>query len=222
MNGNIDKFVKENLSRENADPSSLLQSLFTPLITSISADSSYNQAHSSSKSSGNENPEAFLQNIFQELTSVLEQEQQEVENNILYIQHRAALLDTDISKNLDQFIKRLEAIEKSSSSLQAEFIKSSGSAVKIGERLTLAEHERNRLSSAINLMTYIKYFEEYGSKLADGELNQILSKSIDQVRLIFPESVRNEDIGVLAEVLSCHHSIFLSITLKPITPTDIT
>lgn len=154
-----------------------------------------------------ESSEKYLQRTLHDITQTISGIVDDIEDNIAIIQRRASLADSSLINDLDRHVSKLNKIEALTSNVQAEFVKSSENGVKVGERLTIADRERNRLNSAIDLMNYIEHFE-YVGKNSSQELDTILSKSIDLVREYFPESIRSYDIGKLAEVQYILLSLF--------------
>lgn len=98
---------------------------------------------------------------------------------------------------LENHLSSLDTIRLGVNNIEHDFKVASEEAVKIGERLVIAEKERKIVDNAIELMKHVRYFETC-SKEDFQNLNTLNS---EQLRKLLPHSIRTLEWGEISQTL---------------------
>lgn len=212
------KILRSKLILTNYDPSLYLEEYFN-VLASISSDSLINT--SSSNIPASQSPEIYLRDIFHQLTTDVSEIVNDLDKSIHNVQKETSQADNILIKELENHSKKLISIQNAVESIQNNFEKASSNAMRIGERLTIADDERNRLEIAIEIMLYTNYFEELGSSKKIS-LDQISSSSIVQIREFLPPSLKYKDISHVSKVLHDLKRILYDINSEEVQNAQVT
>jgi hypothetical protein len=95
-------------------------------------------------------------------------------------------------------IDKLSQIEKDVDAVLAKFDEASGGAIRLGERLTTTELEREKIEFAAELMSYIQHFQNIEPKSFLGQLQTCRHEKELKSRL--PIELRRKDWGDISKV----------------------
>lgn len=147
--------------------------------------------------------ELHLKNLFHDILQGLHEVSNEIEKEKITFKKKSETSQIQLMKDLEVQKTELESVQGDVKNLLNEFHKSSEVAMKIGDKLSKADHEKNRIESSALLLTYIEYFEEtFSKKEKQEELSKILSLSVEQLRNLLPIALRGKDWGYISKVLS--------------------
>lgn len=124
----------------------------------------------------------------------------EIETELEESQRVAQETESGIYQRLDLQINKLNHIEKDVESVLTKFDEASGGALRLGERLTTTELERERIEFAGELMLYIQHFQNIEPKSFLGQLQNCRHDIELKSRL--PIELRRKDWGEISRVNS--------------------
>lgn len=196
--------LRQQLAKTKYDKSFLLESRLNGALSSVNV---LNGDNNNQKSS-----EKNLLDIFEKLVYDISAVAFEIEGELNLFQEQASIANNLLLNDLGHHSKKLVDIEKSVNEVAANFQKASEGAVNIGDRLTVAHNEKHRIESAIDLMSYVEYFESIESS----ELEHISTISASAIKKLLPEKLKDENWGIISQVLHDLRKILIDINSEEV------
>lgn len=199
--------IKSQLLRANYETGPLLDIYLASIAAGTSKSSQSGIRNSNSggslanitSGSTEEHLDALLSSLILHLLKL----SQEVDVELTSLQETAAEVDNTLLEELDTHALKLSDIESSVKKINENFLRASNGAMKIGERLSVADNEKQRICTAIKLVEYIEFFEEKSSIKTTADIEKLLSMSAAQIRECLPPGLKAMDWGVISQV--CVH-----------------
>lgn len=155
--------------------------------------------------------EQKLFQLFDELTATFTEMSKEIEDDVLVLQDAAKNAEKILMNELQLSIAKLSTVGDAVDSVKLGFDTASEGAVRIGSKLSSAERERSHIEKSIELLGYIKVFQETS---ADKYKKQ--SRSTRELKDSLPLGLQQKEWGEIAQIL---HD--LKIILFELNSTDV-
>lgn len=172
--------LRRNFSNPSYDP---ITFLFTQTNTEVSLETT--------------DLEGRLFSYFDQITSDITDLTNEIESEIYMLQRNALSTETFLLEELNEQSQKLIDVENAVEEVKEDFQSASDGAVRVGNKLANSERERLNIKKSIDLMKYIKEFEN----APEGMYSDVLKMNAEKLRETLPEALRTQDWYFLSQVL---------------------
>lgn len=140
--------------------------------------------------------EQKLFEMFEHLTSTFTDMSNEIEEDVLALQESAMNAEKILMNELQSNILNLSSVGESVDNVKLGFDVASEGAVRIGGKLSASERERSNIEQSIELLGYIKSFQE-----TPVERYKKQSRSTKELRESLPHGLQKKDWSEVSQIL---------------------
>lgn len=141
-------------------------------------------------------PEKQLFQLFDDLFHHLDDLAQEIEGEVVKLQETAWDMESTLFQDLEEQFSKLEEVGKDVDNTKLDFDRASEAAVRVGGRLAISDRERQNIDKSIDLLSYIKYFED----VPEDMFSNVLAIDSQKLRENLPEDLKKKDWATISQV----------------------
>ena len=172
------------------------------------------EGHISTISVDSIDPEKKLFALFDKLTKQFTELSMAVEDDVSELQNSARHTEKILLHELDYNSEKLMEVGDAVDGVKLSFDLASEGAVRIGGKLSSAERERSHIDKSIELLAYIKIFQETPSEQYNNAVRA--NSTPNEVRECLPVGLQKKSWGVISEVLHDLKKILFELTADDI------